>query len=106
MDERPTKRRGPITLLMTSGRFRQRLAVAAIALPILYVAGFGPACWWFSTRINGENYAPRIYWPIGRSIRSVPRPVGTVIVWYANVLSTQPVKLPTQWEWYGAWVSV
>jgi len=40
-----------------------------IGLPVLYIASFGPACWWFSPRIGltGDCVdAPAVYLPIGR----------------------------------------
>src|SRR5204863_3534481 len=43
MTDQPRKRRGPLTLLLTSRRCR-RWAAAVLALPILYLASFGPAC--------------------------------------------------------------
>jgi len=43
MDERPTKRRGP--LLWLAGRSRRFWIIAILAPPLLYVGSFGPACW-------------------------------------------------------------
>ena len=45
MTPSPNKRRGPITLLMMSRRLRWWTFGVLVALPILYVASFGPACW-------------------------------------------------------------
>src|SRR5436190_23317650 len=61
MDERPTKRRGPITWL--AGRSRRFWIGLAMLLPVLYVVSFGPACWW-----TVNHRVPRwmvIYWPLG-----------------------------------------
>ena len=43
------------------------LAVIA-GLPVLYVASFGPACWWLSEPVQlSDNFvlAPEVYLPIG-----------------------------------------
>jgi hypothetical protein len=40
------------------------LAGVLVGLPILYVASFGPACWWMS-RQPVSRWLPDIYWPIG-----------------------------------------
>jgi hypothetical protein len=43
------------------------LTAALIGLPVLYVASFGPACWWASGTISDTDVriAPQVYWPIG-----------------------------------------
>jgi len=43
--------------------------VVVVAIPLLYVLSFGPACWWFSTPDNVWPcvHAPKMYWPIGRA---------------------------------------
>ena len=45
MNQPARKRRGPITLLYESRRFRRTIILSAVLLPVLYVASFGPACW-------------------------------------------------------------
>ena len=61
----PTKRRGPITLLMTSRRFRLAVGVL-IAIPVLYVASFGPACWISSRTGTGSGAVSVVYQPMLR----------------------------------------
>jgi hypothetical protein len=66
MNQPARKRRGPITLFCESRRFR--LAVIAVALlPVLYVAGFGPACWLASRE--------RMSAPVGRAVCRVYAPL-------------------------------
>ena len=66
MNQPARKRRGPITLFCESRRFR--LAVIAVALlPVLYVAGFGPACWLASRE--------RMSAPVGRAVCRVYTPL-------------------------------
>jgi len=63
--------------------------------PALYVASFGPACWWFSSdrppitrRFGGYSFqvphAPLAYWPVGCVLVSGPKPIADAISWYAT----------------------
>jgi hypothetical protein len=64
MSERPRRRRGP--LLWLADRSRQFWIVTALALPVAYLASFGPACW-MSVRARSEPACRRIgevYWPL------------------------------------------
>jgi hypothetical protein len=86
------------------------IAALLIALPVLYVASFGPACWWLSTdeipKISldpGQPYdmprglaphAPQVYWPLGWMAAHAPRPISRVIFWYATAGGKQLVALP------------
>ena len=72
MDERPKKRRGPLTWL-----------AVLVGLPMLYVASFGPVCW-----INSREHIDRetvnvayrpLLWAASRS--KAVRP----ILWYAEL---------------------
>ena len=52
--------------------------VATVAIPLLYVLSFGPACWWFSEDDpdlppGAIVDAPEIYWPIGRAYLEASR---------------------------------
>jgi hypothetical protein len=84
------KLRGPITLFCESRRFRWT-AIAIALLPVLYVIGFGPACWWLSTRYALKDggklfYAPQIYSPIGRFVLwSGDVKAQSAIGWYATI---------------------
>lgn len=75
------------------------LTVALIALPVLYVTSFGPACWWFaSTDTPGQVFlfpcVSRAYWPIGWLAINGPQPIQWLINWYATRHS-EPIMLPT-----------
>ncbi len=113
--------RGPLTLLLTSRRFRRWLLVVVAGVPTVYLASFGPACWWFSTdglkypplRFRGDDrdyvypctYAPKLYWPIGWVAVSGPRPLGKIICQYANATATANMEVMVPYGWNGkSWV--
>src|SRR5262245_28459002 len=77
MDERPTKRRGPMTWL--AGRSR-RFRIGLAMLPVLYVASFGPACW-ISSRLQ----------PSGRFVSSAYSPI--IPVMFQGPMSVQYVLM-------------
>src|SRR5436190_21616240 len=109
MDER--NRPGPLTWL--AGRSRWFWIVVALSLPALYVASFGPACWWFARGYVNRpgNYeeaythsAPRIYWPLGWLITydrihspSVADALASPLGWYAT-LGTDIALLPSDFS--------
>jgi hypothetical protein len=54
-------------------KWAKRMAIALACLPIVYVLGFGPACWLAARpRVPGQNDGPRagmrFYFPIGALI--------------------------------------
>jgi hypothetical protein len=59
---------------------------------VLYVASFGPACW-FGTKTDrssatrGHEYrvAPRAYWPFGCLLKNGPEPMQRIINRYATL---------------------
>src|SRR5262245_62007332 len=64
-----------------------------IGLPVLYLASFGPVCWWFSevsaanfSRIHAEqaSRAPHVYWPVGWIAIHGPPHVRRAVGWYAT----------------------
>ena len=77
-------------------RWAKRTLSVAVGLPLLYVASFGPACWWLSapTDIDLGNAldtvsAPTAYGPIG-TIASLASEHGwsrifNLINWYATI---------------------
>jgi len=99
---RSQKWRGPLTLLAESRRFRCAIFVA-LAIPVLYVASFGPACWissrlvWTATAVGiwavaavDLAYAPLMWiWSVG------PEPVGDFLEWYSTI--------GTDGRWHGNW---
>ena len=69
-------------------RWAKWTLATAVGLPLLYVASFGPACWWFSSPkpefAVTYPFAPNAYWPFGWLAQNGPQPLQAVIVWYAN----------------------
>src|SRR5438045_2779984 len=64
-------------------RWAKWTAMAVVAaLPILYLASFGPACWWMARTVPefpggprvGSNaaYVSKAYWPIGWAVERHP----------------------------------
>lgn len=71
-------------------RWAEWTLAAVVGLPVLYVASFGPACWWFSPRVGltGDSVdAPAIYLPIGRIYLEVDHGgwISRTIRWYATL---------------------
>jgi len=48
------------------------IAIAVTALPLLYLLGFGPACWLTHRLDAGEDCFRLVYWPIGRLAEEGP----------------------------------
>lgn len=107
MDKRSNKRRGPITLLITSRRLR-RLTAFVIAVPVLYILSLGPVC----RTVNDVNLLSTIYSPLvrmanasgwqwpGEMIRSCGgerAPLMALIV-----LITDTVRVDSAWDVNGA----
>src|SRR5262245_34115800 len=84
------------------------IVALVIGVPVAYLASFGPACWWFTSRDPtgyGERYmrVHRMYWPIGWLAENGPGPVGDAIFWCANPLRKETVILPSGYSagmWY------
>lgn len=62
-----------------------------IAIPVLYVASFGPVCWWYckSMPLRGNSkttvvQAPYFYWPLGWLVMHGPSRVSRAFAWYAT----------------------
>src|SRR5262245_17890495 len=86
----------------------QWIVALLIGFPILYVASFGPACWWFSTQpisLPGApppiRNAPRLYWPIGWVESHGPRPLRRAIWNYATAGIPEGVILAIPISWDG-----
>jgi hypothetical protein len=102
MDERTTKRRGPIGWL--SGRSRRFWGIAAAALPVLYIASCGPALW-VITRVPQPDWALDayrfVYAPLGWGCEHSPALNG-VVTWYSErfvppaPLIFDPIEIPMQ----------
>ena len=88
-------------------RWAKRTAAALVAaLPILYLASFGPACWWMATTATevpggpriGSNaaYVSRAYWPIGWGVERYPS-LRPVFAGYSRLFGTRSaVLVPTK----------
>ena len=71
------------------------IVATLIGVPLLYVASFGPACWWFSVPPSGPrdwgysaieyHKVSTVYWPIGWVAKHGPYPVQRCIAWYATL---------------------
>jgi hypothetical protein len=73
-------------------RWAKWTLATVVGLPVLYLASFGPACWWFaqpSTDALGSgtifNFAPGILWPIGSLAKNGPRAARVFISWYGTI---------------------
>src|SRR5262245_38638214 len=85
------------------------LIVALIGLPVLYVASFGPTCWWLSrelhvsgglyvlSRPEGARIVSESYWPIGWLAIHGPPSIGRALGWYGGLRDPKvyvPVMCP------------
>jgi hypothetical protein len=67
------------------------MMAAVVGVPVLYVASFGPACWWFAEEVevdDGYVYhrSSVIYWPIGWAYfeSAYKSRIQRMIEWYAT----------------------
>ena len=81
-----------LTVRIINRRERWWTLVAVMSMPVLYVASFGPACWWFSniSMLPGGGIAayrrvPESYLLMGWVARRGPRPLRDIINWYATL---------------------
>jgi len=73
-------------------RWAKRLMAVNIAIPILYVASFGPACW-ISSRVNrGASFVTAIYGPAVKII-----PIPSVIAIFTDQYSR--LGASSGWRW-------
>jgi hypothetical protein len=85
-------------------RWAKRTAAVLVAVPILYVLSFGPACWWFTDRSFGYAFRmPSVaYWPMGWTVRHSPKPVSSAVCWYAKVGNSEELLVPAEWGGFSA----
>src|SRR5262245_41026233 len=64
---------------------RRTLAALVVGMPVLYVAGFGPAIW--RTELNAlcARHTAAIYWPLGRAPVRALALVRQPLVWYTGL---------------------
>src|SRR5882757_3633298 len=69
------------------------IVAVLIGLPALYVASFGPVCWWISpkpptgaprTPIDNIPHVSHFFWPVGWVATHSPNSVYRAIGWYAT----------------------
>src|SRR5579863_4997533 len=68
-------------------RWAKWTLVAALAIPLLYVASFGPACWITMNRQRTHYVdAPRFYWLLGTAVHHTGHSVWDSLTWYAGLM--------------------
>jgi hypothetical protein len=86
---------------------------ALIALPVPYVASFGPACWWLS-KFDSRMLAPpgvaarrvsRFYIPIDWAAIKGPQPLRDAIFWYATLNADSQLAVPADWGGRISWIA-
>jgi hypothetical protein len=87
MSERPTRQRGPVTAFSESPRFRRWVILGLLLLPMLYVAGFGPACWFSAVPRRGPgDDVPRawmrFYFPMGALVHRTQSQDNKRLLWW------------------------
>src|SRR5882724_1429878 len=102
----------PVRAINRHERWATWTAAALIGVPVLYLLGFGPACWWFSEKERppasrfgdaiiytygrhggSDRQAPYVYWPLGWLAYHGPDPVASVLRHYAT-LRVRSIDLP------------
>jgi hypothetical protein len=80
-----------VRIINRKERWAKWTLATLIGPPMLYVASFGPACWWLSSLPNHQGsdmcFAPRFYLPIGWAARNGPYPIKAALSWYARLHS-------------------
>jgi hypothetical protein len=74
-------------------RWAKWTLAATLALPVLYVASFGPACWIMASASEDDPYHESLigtvfdftYWPIGRCADEQVWQIDTAVVWYGEL---------------------
>jgi hypothetical protein len=73
-------------------RLRRWITIPLIGIPLLYVASFGPACW-FGDRSERVLLVSRAYFPIGWVATRAWAPMGLVIRSYARMGLPRQVRV-------------
>ena len=109
MNERPTKRRGP--LLWLKGRTWRFWIVALPMLHVLYVVSIGPVCWMTAKPFGSGNSKPSsaliLYWPLGEIMTIPESRIGQTLHWWTGyrIPRGQNATLPIESSGK-AWITV
>lgn len=82
---------------------KREVKLTAVALPMLYVLSFGPACWISSRTGRGANTVTAVYQPVFNIWWNGPRGIGRAVEWYARILSEDDWKLGGFSSWEYRW---
>ena len=89
------------------------IVVLLVGLPVLYVASFGPACWWVAKenrwpshwggitlkhKVEEYRRVPLVYWPIGCFIEHGPRRIVDALLCYSVLFGSPRLGYPTSWD--------
>lgn len=87
-------------------RWAKRLMMTIIAVPVLYVASFGPACW-LSSRVNmGASFVSAVYGPLVKKV-PVPSVIAILIDQYSRLGASSGWRWgcvfgSEDWKWFEA----
>jgi hypothetical protein len=74
-----------------------------VALPLLYVASFGPACWIRAASLNRQATIPSIYLPLGRATTMMPGWFGDAMFAYARFGMPPSTRVFIPFERHAYW---
>lgn len=81
------------------------LTAAMIALPVLYIASFGPACWWIWSLSDKNPTACKwigfTYAPCGLAAKHGPEYVKIPLCWYAGAGIPKGNRGSIKMQWTG-----
>ncbi|HEY3969555.1 MAG TPA: hypothetical protein VGM05_33685 [Planctomycetaceae bacterium] len=89
MDTRPTTRGGPLYWLWR--RSWQFWIAVGVVMSVLYVAGFGPACWLAGVESQFATQLYEYYRPLVLIAKDGPTVFSAPLVWYADTCGGGPV---------------
>ena len=78
-----------------------RCVATVVAVPVLYVASFGPACWLRDRRLLSEDPVDSIYCPLAKFCVRVG--IGSAVNWYGTLLPTPQPHLNTSHFGHSGW---
>lgn len=91
-----------VAIINRRKRWAKWMLAMVIGVPLLYVASFGPVCWYVSqnpyARMENDPFAPivpNMYCPFGWLMVHGPEPVARLVHWYAFFQADQ-IMLATE----------